>query len=254
MPPSSSSPQQLTTPNSFFCQKDHYILTYRPVDGNGSQWLIKYDSQHRTPKWCLSYHPPKGSSNGAQAVRAKASFHADQRIDLEQFRVRPNDYLHSGFDRGHMVPAADFSATQEALQSTFTMANMVPQSPLLNKGFWAKLEGLIRYIHERHDEFGEMVVITGPVYAPVKFGNNWMYMHKVRHSCSSAASHCVASKLTLRFPSSLPAAIIIHTPRPLPTHTRIHTPHPYPPLAPTHTRLSALSPDSFKFPHISSRS
>lgn len=180
--------QQHAPTSSFFCQKDNYILTYKPTDGKGAQWMIKYDSLHRTPKWCLSYHPPKetnhhdsGSASGAHAigVRAKASFHADQRIDLNHFRVKPNDYLHSGYDRGHMIPAADFHATQEALQSTFTMANMVPQSPLLNKGFWAKLEGLIRYLHDRQDDFGEMVVITGPVYAPVKYGNNWMYMHKV---------------------------------------------------------------------------
>ena len=178
--------QQQTPTSSFFCQKDHYILTYRPVDGKGAQWMIKYDSLHRTPKWCLAYYPPKSSkdasgASGAPAVgvRAKASFHADQQIDLNNFRVKPADYLHSGYDRGHMIPAADFGATQEALQSTFTMANMAPQSPLLNKGFWSKLEGLIRYIHDRQDDFGEMVVVTGPVYAPVKYGNNWMYMHKV---------------------------------------------------------------------------
>ena len=177
LPPNSS--QQHTPTSSFFCQKDHYILHYKPENGSGPQWMIKYDSQHRTPKWCLAYHPPKGASIASQAVRAKASFHADQRIDLNQFRVKPTDYLHSGFDRGHMIPAADFSSTQDALQSTFTMANMAPQSPVLNKGCWAKLEAFIRYLHEKHDEFGEMIVITGPVYAPVKYGNNWMYMHKV---------------------------------------------------------------------------
>ena len=39
----------------------------------------------------------------------------DPRID-ECFRVKSADYVNSGFDRGHMVPAADMAISQEAMQ------------------------------------------------------------------------------------------------------------------------------------------
>jgi len=39
----------------------------------------------------------------------------DPRID-ECFRVKSADYINSGFDRGHMVPAADMAISQEAMQ------------------------------------------------------------------------------------------------------------------------------------------
>ena len=39
------------------------------------------------------------------------------------------------------------------MNSTFTMANMCPQSPLLNKGFWAKLEAWLRFMHTQEREF-----------------------------------------------------------------------------------------------------
>ena len=159
------------------CSKDRYV-TYYDSGKNGPQHVINFDSYRRTPKWVITYHPKASAAAESASSRAKASFFADSRVDVEHFRVKPTDYNNSGFDRGHMIPAADFAVTQEALQSTFSMTNIAPQSPQLNKGLWAKLEALVRYLHVKHEAFEEMVVITGPVYAPVKFGNTWTYMHR----------------------------------------------------------------------------
>ena len=54
-------------------------------------------------------------------------------------QVRPDDYRGSGFDRGHLCPAADRSATSQDMDATFLMTNMVPQSPDLNRKTWVKL-------------------------------------------------------------------------------------------------------------------
>ena len=95
----------------------------------------------------------------------RPTFFADQRINPSLFRVDPKDYNHSGYDRGHMIPAADFAQSPEQMKFTFSMANVCPQNPNLNKGYWAKLEAWIRNLLESECE--ELVVFTGPVYAPV---------------------------------------------------------------------------------------
>ena len=83
----------------------------------------------------MSYHLKDLSQHsGGEAAKRPKSFHADSRVDVDAFRVKPADYNNSGFDRGHMTPAADYSLSQQAMDSTFTMANVCPQSPQLNKG------------------------------------------------------------------------------------------------------------------------
>ncbi|RYY82193.1 hypothetical protein EON63_13780, partial [archaeon] len=64
---------------------------------------------------------------------------------IHHTQVHPKDYNDSKYDRGHLVPAADFMHQLNAYQATFSMANICPQSPVLNKSFWAKFESWIRY-------------------------------------------------------------------------------------------------------------
>lgn len=59
-------------------------------------------------------------------------------------RATPNDYTHSGYDRGHLVPAADRSASISSMKSTFIMSNVCPQVPSLNRGQWKRLEDACR--------------------------------------------------------------------------------------------------------------
>lgn len=75
------------------------------------------------------------------------------------------DYQGSGFDRGHLAPAADFYQDTNANRETFLMSNMSPQSPGLNRGLWADLEAWVR---TKASEFGKIYVVTGPV-----FQNSW---------------------------------------------------------------------------------
>lgn len=55
-------------------------------------------------------------------------------------RASHNDYTRSGYDRGHMVPAADRSQNISSMKSTFIMTNVCPQVPSLNRGAWKRLE------------------------------------------------------------------------------------------------------------------
>ena len=75
-----------------------------------------------------------------------------------------------------MIPAGDFMHTQEALDGTFIMTNITPQNPSLNKGFWNKLEAYIRSLITR-EQYDELMVVTGPVYAPTFYNGQWVRMY-----------------------------------------------------------------------------
>lgn len=70
------------------------------------------------------------------------------------------DYKGSGYDRGHLSPAADFAFSQEAMSETFYMSNMSPQAGSFNRGIWKDLEAEVR---EWAKKFGRVYVVSGPV-------------------------------------------------------------------------------------------
>lgn len=55
----------------------------------------------------------------------------------------PADYTNSGYDRGHMVPAANADDPNE-MSDTFLMTNMTPQLPSVNRVAWRMLEDRVR--------------------------------------------------------------------------------------------------------------
>lgn len=90
-------------------------------------------------------------------------FFADARLRTAE-RATLEDYKGSGFDRGHLAPAADMP-TAQAMAQSFSLANMVPQSPEHNRGVWAKsVEKATRKYAARAD--GDVYIITGPVFVP----------------------------------------------------------------------------------------
>lgn len=70
------------------------------------------------------------------------------------------DYSYSGYDRGHMAPAADMKWSAEAMHTSFSMANICPQAKSLNTGAWKRLEDKCR-TWARADS--AIIIICGPV-------------------------------------------------------------------------------------------
>lgn len=65
-------------------------------------------------------------SRGKGVDRSNSTFKEDDSIPA-QFRARLNDYFKSGFDRGHMVAAADVKNSQVSMDETFYLTNIAPQ-------------------------------------------------------------------------------------------------------------------------------
>jgi endonuclease G len=82
-----------------------------------------------------------------------------------------DDYYKSGYDRGHLVPAADMQFDSLAIRETFFYSNISPQLPGFNRGVWKRLEELIR---KRSGVYDSLIVITGPVIntASIRIGEN----------------------------------------------------------------------------------
>lgn len=71
-----------------------------------------------------------------------------------------SDYLRSGYDKGHLAPAADMAWDQEAMDQSFFFSNISPQTPRLNRGAWKFLEDQIR---KWAIQFEGLYLITGPL-------------------------------------------------------------------------------------------
>lgn len=78
--------------------------------------------------------------------------------------VSHDDYLRSGYDRGHMAPNYAISRLygKQAQLETFLMSNITPQKPKLNQKLWQRLEHAeITFFTQLGKE---LWVYTGPVF------------------------------------------------------------------------------------------
>lgn len=71
-----------------------------------------------------------------------------------------SDYRGSGYDRGHLAPAADMAFNTTAIAETFYLSNISPQVRDFNHGVWKELEELSR---DWAIKFNKLYVVTGPI-------------------------------------------------------------------------------------------
>ena len=98
------------------------------------------------------------------------NFRADP--DIKTGSAELSDYKGSGYDRGHLAPAADLKWSAESISDSFYLSNMSPQSPGFNRGIWKELENWVRKKAEKNFE---IFVVTGPVLSGgpfIKIGRN----------------------------------------------------------------------------------
>jgi endonuclease G len=80
----------------------------------------------------------------------KDNFKPDPKLPIET--NIGNDYINSGYDRGHLMPAKSNQCQTQAVQDEcFYYSNMVAQTHRLNAGDWKSLETLTRDIAVKQD-------------------------------------------------------------------------------------------------------
>ena len=121
-------------------------------------FAVLHSGLSRTPLYAAEHLTRKHLKNAAKLSR-KDSFHAEAALP-EDDRAELSDYERSGYDRGHMVPNANF-ATRKAQAESFSLANMVPQVHENNAGVWAGIEGAARQLATAE---GDIYVISGPAF------------------------------------------------------------------------------------------
>ena len=173
----------LTTSSSLALAKcDHFTPFGQPVHwspasdlglANAPDWtvichagqVVAFNLEHNVSDWVAFRLRREDLLN--PKVPRKDAFRLDPKVP-EGNRVVSDDYLNTGYDRGHLAPAGSMKWSEESMSESFFMSNMAPQVGAgFNRSSWKALERRMRHWA---CERGVLYVVTGPLYQdrPIK--------------------------------------------------------------------------------------
>ncbi len=121
-----------------------------------TEFAVLHSGQTRTPLYVAQRLDPE-QLNAVEPFARSDAFYEEARLPARE-RATLASYKHSGFDRGHLAPAADMR-TSEGMDQSFSLANIVPQAPEHNRKAWKKIEqDTRRYVKRSRNP---VFVITG---------------------------------------------------------------------------------------------
>lgn len=128
------------------------------------QYILSYNRDKGIPNW-VSWHLNNSWLGNAER---QDDFRDDDTLPAGWYQVLGSSYVGSGFDRGHVCPSADRTASIADNSATFLMTNMIPQAPDNNQGPWARLEDYCRTLVDQGNE----VYIVAGAYGQGGTGSN----------------------------------------------------------------------------------
>lgn len=140
----------------------------------GSLLSICYDYGYKSAKYVA--YTLDGTLINDVNLEDRPSFYAEPEIPKE-YRILYSDYTNSGYDRGHLAPDADFDYDEVDLKVIYSLANIIPQNPYVNRYLWIKVEYQERLVAA---SLGELSVINGVVFDrnPNHIGENQIAVAK----------------------------------------------------------------------------
>ncbi len=125
-------------------------------------FVLSYNEKHEQADW-VAYELTAERLNENWVERAD-EFLPDDRVKNGSAALE--DYRNSGYDRGHLAPAADMAFNENAMYYSFLLSNISPQSKNFNKGIWRELEELTRNWAKQNEA---LYVVSGPILKdPIK--------------------------------------------------------------------------------------
>ena len=118
-------------------------------------YTVSYNPKWLVPNW-VAYELTNSETYGEQ--ERSSHFKPDPLVKGDP--VVTSDYSKSGYDRGHMAPAADMKWSEQAMRESFYMTNICPQIHSLNAGDWKDLEELAR---DWAQQYGSIYIACGPI-------------------------------------------------------------------------------------------
>ncbi len=146
------------------CTKEESIVPdsgdYTPTTSKGylirhTYYTLSYSNSDRQSEFAYYYLSPQ-SINGGQS--RTDDFRIDPKVKSNP--VSSTGYQGSGYDRGHLCPAADMALNKISMSETFYMSNMSPMTPSFNRGIWSSVEAWVRSSALAN---GGLYVVTGPI-------------------------------------------------------------------------------------------
>ena len=119
-------------------------------------FTLSFNREHNNPNWVAW---ELTASEASAAGRREDNFLPDPEVAAPH-QVTTADYKGSGYDRGHMAPAADMKWSKKAMQESFFLTNICPQNHSLNSGGWKRLEEKVRLWADRDSA---VIVVSGPI-------------------------------------------------------------------------------------------
>ncbi len=132
-----------------------------PVSKNHDQiihhtaYTLSYNERHEQANW-VAYK----LNNAKTMKRVNRSNEFEPDAAVKTGSANDHDYLHSGYDRGHLAPAADMAWSEKSMVESFYYSNMSPQVPSFNRGIWKQLESQVRNWASTDQE---LYIVTGPI-------------------------------------------------------------------------------------------
>lgn len=123
-------------------------------------FVVSYNGKRRVSNWVAW----KLVAADIGKLKRTDKWLVDDELPADVFKAKPEDYTKSGFDRGHLCPSADRTASAQQNALTFLMTNVLPQRNELNAGPWEKLEELERELAVAKGK--DVYIVAGGIFSP----------------------------------------------------------------------------------------